>query len=191
MAKKTPAEQQEIHDKFTDWEKSDQYPQMQYSKSGSLFWCPDHKFALEAKHAANHNKSCMRDLKKSGQSTSKILNEIIDSENQNDFDQRVTTPEQMVLEDHNKEIAEAASMLAKDYELRAEFEMLHALKTIPWDWSFYDWLKLGCVDLWNKTFSYELTLNHDISKISPEARGWEKQTIIENIEHDAEGIEEQ
>ena len=31
-------------------------------------------------------------------------------------------------------IAEAGGMIAKDYELRAEFEILYLEKKIPWDW---------------------------------------------------------
>lgn len=182
MAKKTDQEQREIYSKLTDWQKSEQYPQMEYSETGKLFWCPIHIMALTANTAANHNKTCQAPT---GPNThlEKLakLKERLDDENGLGL---VPTPEQMVLEDHNKEIAEAASMLAKDYELRAEFEMLHQQKLIPWDWTFYDWIKIGCVHYWNGSFGFELKLTQDTAHLTKEQIAWIHETLSENLEHE-------
>lgn len=177
-------EDQEIYDKLTDWKQSEKYPQMEHSESGKLFHCPIHNRLFAPAQAANHARGCKSD---SSNKKSVAERRKDDLENRLHEDEHglslVQTPEQMVLEDHNKEIAEAASMLAKDYELRAEFEMLHQQKIIPWDWTFYDWVKKS-VEYWNGSFGFKLELLQDVSILSKEQIKWLHEVLSENLEHE-------
>lgn len=191
MAKKTEQEVKEIYDKINDWTTSETYPQMKYSPSTNYHYCPIHNLILiKPANAGNHNKVCKPSAEHTEAHTTEL--ERLEQE-QKRRDQKnssgldlVQTPEEMILMDNNKDIAEAAGMLAKDYELRAEFEILHLKKLIPWDWSFYDWIKIGMFQFWNNAFGLTLELRQDESVLTEEQILWLKSTIKENITHDRE-----
>jgi len=58
--------------------------------------------------------------------------------------------------------------------------MLHQQDKIPYDWSFYDWIKLGTVVNYNEKWKYDLSLNQDMSLLDEKQRNWLRLTYEEN-----------
>ncbi len=166
------------HDSVNDWHSDEEFVGIKFSKKLGLLWCASHLKCINrggmTKHfAAYHGKQRKTKAPPGG------LGPQLDAADKPTIAVYMT-PEQMILEDHNREIAEAAGMLAKDYELRAEFEMLHQQDKIPYDWSFYDWIKLGTVVNYNEKWKYDLSLNQDMSLLDDKQRDWLRLTYSEN-----------
>lgn len=176
---KTKAEQ--LHDSADDWHTDTEFPVFYFSEKLNMLWCPVHRMCANRGSMSKHNKATNHEIKEKSLTSSQSL----DSQLQDASRPTIAvymTPEQMILEDHNREIAEAAGMLAKDYELRAEYEMLHQQDRIPYDWSFYDWIKLGTVVNWNEKWKVNLSLNQDVGLLDEQQRNWLKLTLAENAQ---------
>lgn len=180
MTQKTKPEQ--LHDSVDDWHTDSEFIEFYYSEKLNMLWCPIHRMCANRGSMSKHYKATKHDaVTETSLIGSKNLGkQLTDAERPSIA--VYMTPEQMILEDHNREIAEAAGMLAKDYELRAEYEMLHQQDRIPYDWSFYDWLKLGCVVNWNEKWKINLSLNQDVGLLEANQRDWLKLTLTENTE---------
>lgn len=183
MVQKTDEEIKEIYDKITDWEDTTKFNGWKYSPDNDLYYCPFHKMIMSPQGAGNHGKKCMADRNVSSQQTKKELGDLGKPKKPEDVT-TVPTPGAMILEDVNKEISEAAGMLAKDYELKAVYEILRFKNHIPWDWSFYDWMKIGCYQYWAAAFGYELELTQNESILSNDQTDWIKSVIKENLLHE-------
>lgn len=177
---KSKAEQ--VYDSVDDWKEDVEFPGLYYSKKLNILYCPNHKKAGNRGGMSRHFRSDhveMKSITAKAKSLGQQLGKITE---QASTIVVVQTPDQMILEDHNREVAEAAGMLAKDYELRAEYEMLHQQDRIPYDWSFYDWIKLGCVVNWNEKWKVNLTLNQDVGQLDEKQLNWLKLTLAENAQ---------
>jgi len=187
---KTPSEQTESqikHDKVKDWGPSTEIPGTEFSPSTNMFWCNFHGVIANSGNMEKHLKAKEHNMGPTGTADlGPQLRTLTEPKTITVYQ----TPEQMVIEDHNRDIAEAATMLAKDYELRAEYEMLHQQFRIPYDWSFYDWIK-ACVVFWNKEWKISLSLNQNVEALTPDKVSWLKTIYSENLaKSQAEEIEE-
>lgn len=181
---------EQLHDSVKDWHTDSEFPEFYFSEELNMLWCPVHRMCANRGSMSKHYKATKHDAStEKSLVTGKSLGSQLADANRPTIAVYLT-PEQMILEDNNRAIAEAAGMLAKDYELRAEYEMLHQQDRIPYDWSFYDWIKLGTVINWNEKWKVNLSLNQDIGLLDEKQREWLSLTLEENkIKRKAEAEE--
>lgn len=175
------SEAEQLYDSVKDWKEDREFAGVFYSESLNLLWCPNHKICSNRGGMIKHFNSKHKQMKTITAPPTSLQTQIQTAEQPPSITV-IATPEQMILEDHNREIAEAAGMLAKDYEMRAEYEMLHQQDRIPYHWSFYDWIKLGAILTWNEKWKINLTLNQDVALLDEKQRNWLKLTLAENAQ---------
>lgn len=182
MSSSTKTKTDDLIKETRDWQDS-KIVGIKFSPSTGLYYCEQHKLVTKLNNIKNHLKTHNKNenVSDSVEDTLQTLKDQLETQS----DTRVPTPAEMILEDHNREIAEAAGMLAKDYELRAQYEIMQLEKKIPWDWSFYDWLK-ATVTFWNKAWGYRLELPQDLAVLDTIQKEWLRDTMQENIAHEIE-----
>lgn len=165
-----------------DWQDSVKYPGMKESLSKNLLWCPQHETLGPPGSQSQHwKKYHSMDSVEQGRLILEKLSNITSKANVPDITSFILDkPENLILMDLTNEAAQAGAMLAKDPELRFQYDQLVFQKLIPYDWNYYMWIK-KCISYWNKSFGLSCTMNLDESVLSDEQRIWLKKTVQENI----------